>query len=42
MSELDRPKTAKPRARGFWLMLLGWVLLAGSVGLVSCQSLFTF
>lgn len=30
--------TAVRRGRG--LRLLGWTLLAGSVGLVSCQSLF--
>ena len=41
MSQLDRAKTRKPPARGFWLTVLGWALLAGSVGLVSCQALFT-
>lgn len=38
MNQPDRPR---PLARGFWLKALGWVLLAGSVGLVSCQALFS-
>ncbi len=37
---MNRPDRQKPLARGFWLTALGWVLLAGSVGLVSCQALF--
>jgi len=28
-------------ARGFWLKALGVILLMGSVGLVSCQALFS-
>ena len=40
MNRIDRIGTVKTRDRGFWLKLLGWVLLAGSVGLVSCQALF--
>jgi hypothetical protein len=40
MDRLDKVRTAKPPDRGFWLKLLGWVLLAGSLGLVSCQALF--
>lgn len=40
MSQLDKPPIKKPAVRSFWLQLLGWVLLAGSVGLVSCQALF--
>jgi hypothetical protein len=32
------PRTRAPS--GFWLKVLGLVLLLGSVGLVSCQALF--
>jgi hypothetical protein len=41
MSQLDKAKRGTPPARGFWSSVLGWVLLAGSVGLVSCQALFS-
>jgi hypothetical protein len=40
MSQSDKSLVKQRPARGFWLTLLGWVLLAGSVGLVSCQALF--
>lgn len=41
MNQLDKPQVGKPAARGFWMQVLGWVLLVGSVGLVSCQAVFT-
>lgn len=34
-----RPVATRPR-RGLGWRMLGWALLIGSVGLVSCQSLF--
>ena len=37
----DKSRAADIPARGFWLKALGWVLLVGSVGLVSCQALFS-
>jgi hypothetical protein len=40
MNRPDRLKSSEVAVRPFWLSLLGWVLLAGSVGLVSCQALF--
>jgi len=40
MNQLDKTPVRRPVVRSFWLQLLGWVLLAGSAGLVSCQALF--
>jgi hypothetical protein len=34
-------QTTPPAGGGFWLKALGAVLLAGSVGLVSCQALWS-
>jgi hypothetical protein len=36
----DRADPPPPPPRSLGLRVLGWVLLLGSVGLVSCQSLF--
>lgn len=40
MTEIEKPRTGKPPVRSFWLKALGWILMLGSVGVVSCQALF--
>ena len=39
MNASNNPDPNRPVKRSFWLKALGWVLLIGSVGLVSCQAL---
>ncbi len=40
MSPPTNPDQGRSTTRGFWFKALGWILLVGSVGLVSCQALF--
>ena len=41
MNRTENSPSSRTPAGGFWLKALGWVLLVGSVGLVSCQALFS-
>jgi hypothetical protein len=40
MTESEKQQTGQPQVRNFWLRVLGWILMLGSVGVVSCQALF--
>lgn len=40
MNELTSTPETPPSRRGFGMRLLGWFLMTGSLGVVSCQSLF--
>ncbi len=40
MNELQPAADTSPSPRGLGLRILGWFLMTGSLGLVSCQSLF--
>lgn len=41
MNDIENTRTGQPPpARGFWPKALGWILMVGTVGVVSCQALF--